>query len=146
MTEPSSSASRVAGGIALTGAALLAVGVVLDSRRALFAYLTAYVFVASSAVGAVLFLAIAHTTGAGWMAVLRRRAEDIASVFPLLLVLLVPILLGLRTLYPWAAPAAAWSDEIREHVAPKAAFLSRARGYLSRLLDGHRRGSSKGVP
>jgi hypothetical protein len=103
-------------------------------RRTLFAYLTAYVFVASLAVGAILFLAIAHTTGAGWMAVLRRRAEDIASIFPMLIVLFVPIALGLRVLYPWARPPETWSEEMRAHLVPKLAYLNPAFFLLRALV------------
>jgi hypothetical protein len=108
----------------MAGAALSGAGLVLDPRRTLSAYLAAYVFVASVAVGALIFLAIAHTTGAGWMAVLRRRAEDITSVFPLLSVLFFPIALGLPRLYPWAQPASTWTDEVRIHLVPKLAYLN----------------------
>jgi hypothetical protein len=115
---------RSLAGFCALGAVLTVLGFVVDLRRTLFAYLTAYVFVASIAVGAILFLAIAHTTGAGWMAVLRRRAEDIASIFPILIVLFVPIALGLRVLYPWARAAGTWSDEMRAHIVPKLAYLN----------------------
>ena len=116
--------TRGLAGLCALGAALTALGFVVDVRRTLFAYLTAYVFVVSSAVGAILFLAIARTTGAGWMAVLRRRAEDIASTFPILVVLFVPIALGLRILYPWARPSDTWGDELRSHLVPKVAYLN----------------------
>ena len=124
MTRTLPHAARVPACFAAVGAALFAVGVAFDSQRAMFAYLTAYVFAASIAVGAVLFLAIGHTTGAGWMAVLRRRAEDIASIFPLLIVLFVPIGVGIRVLYPWAQPEGVWTDELRAHIAPKIAYLN----------------------
>jgi hypothetical protein len=109
---------------AVLGLLVTVAGLLTRPERTLFVYLTAYAYVASIAVGAILFLSIAHTTGAGWMAVLRRRAEDIASVFPALALLFVPIAMGLRTLYSWATPESTWSEELRRHVAPKVAYLN----------------------
>jgi hypothetical protein len=106
------------------GAVLLSVGTFVAPKQALFSYLAAWVFAISICVGALLWVQIAHTLGAGWMIVLRRRAEDVLGAMPLLAALLVPILLGLSTLYPWAKPETEWSDALREAVAAKHGWLS----------------------
>jgi hypothetical protein len=108
----------------LAGAALLVLGFVLDSRQAMFSYLAAWIFAASVATGALFWIAIAHTTNATWMVVLRRRAEDITSALPVLAVLFLPVLAGLRTLYPWARPESGWDERMREAVLPKAGYLN----------------------
>jgi hypothetical protein len=108
----------------LAGAVLLALGFALDARQAMFSYLAAWVFAASVAVGALFWIAIAHATNATWMVVLRRRAEDVTSALPLLAVLFLPVLAGLRTLYPWARPESAWDEGMRQAVLPKVAYLN----------------------
>lgn len=108
----------------LAGAALLALGFVVDPRQAMFSYLAAWVFAASIAVGALFWIAIAHATNATWMVVLRRRAEDVTSALPLLAALSLPVLVGLRALYPWARPESGWDDAMREAVLPKHAYLN----------------------
>jgi hypothetical protein len=107
----------------LLGSLLLGIGFALAPRQAFFSYLAAWVFVATLAVGALLWVLIAHATGAGWMVVLRRRAEDATGALPILAVLFAPVLLGLRTLYPWARPESEWSLALREALVPKRAWL-----------------------
>jgi hypothetical protein len=109
---------------AIAGAVLLGVGFLVDPRQAFFSYLAAWVFAASLAVGALLWVQIAHATHAGWMVVLRRRAEDVVGALPVLAVLFVPVLLGVRTLYPWARPEGEWSHAEREAIVPKHAWLN----------------------
>jgi hypothetical protein len=106
------------------GSLLLAMGMWLDPKRALFSYLASWIFAASVCVGALLWVQIAHTLGAGWMVVLRRRAEDIVGALPVLCILFVPILLGLSAVYPWARPEGDWDDKLREAVASKHGWLS----------------------
>ncbi len=108
----------------LLGSLLLGVGFVVVPSQAFFSYLVAWAFVATLAVGALLWVLIAHGTGAGWMVVLRRRAEDVSGALPLLAVLFVPVLLGLRTLYPWARPESEWTLALREAIVPKRAWLA----------------------
>ncbi len=108
----------------VAGALLLALGYALDPRQAMFSYLAAWTFAVSVAVGALFWIAIAHTTNATWMVVLRRRAEDLTSALPLLAVLFLPVLADLRSLYPWARPESDWDEELRRAVVPKEAYLN----------------------
>ncbi|MBI5869273.1 MAG: quinol:cytochrome C oxidoreductase [candidate division Zixibacteria bacterium] len=84
------------------------------------AYLTAFVFFLTLALGALFFVLLQHVTGAGWGVVVRRPAEAIAGVFPLFAVLSIPLLLNLHSLYPWTGAEAA-GDHV---LAGKAAYLN----------------------
>jgi hypothetical protein len=111
-------------GATVIGAALLAIGACVDPARMLLSYLTAWIFAVSIAVAALLWVQMAHTLGAGWMVVLRRRAEDVLAALPLLAVLFLPILFGLSALYPWARPEGQWSEALHEAMGVKRGWLS----------------------
>jgi len=109
-------------GAAAAGVILLLIGIFVDPARLAFAYLTAYVYLVSIAVSALLFLMICHAMRASWPVVVRRLTEAIVKTMPLLLLLFIPLLFGLRTLYPWLRP------HDMERLAHKAAYLNR--GYF----------------
>jgi hypothetical protein len=95
-------------GAALAG--VIAIGVSLGIaaatpdgwRRFFFAYLLAFVYVLSLALGALYFVLLHHLTNSGWSVVVRRIAELFAGTLPFLAVLGVPLVFGLGELYPWA--------------------------------------------
>lgn len=104
------------------GVTLLAAAQVLGggSARSLAAYLTAYLFAASIALGGLFFVLLHHATRAGWSTVVRRLAEHLAATLPLFALLFLPIAFALPELYPWARPEAA-DDPL---LAAKAAYLN----------------------
>jgi hypothetical protein len=108
-----------AGGLALT----LLGGIVGDPRRALFAYLVAYVYWLGIALGALILLGSLHASNARWSVVLRRFLEFVPSALPLFVVLLVPIVVGLRRIFPWVDPAAL-GDELRRSAEHRAPYLN----------------------
>ncbi|HEX3343453.1 MAG TPA: hypothetical protein VHS09_02720 [Polyangiaceae bacterium] len=93
----------VVGGLvaASLGAALLAVGLLVDPQRAWFAYLVAWTVGVTLAIGALLLLMVGHASKGSWMVVTRRVSEAVAGTLPLYLVLFVPLCFGLAQLYPW---------------------------------------------
>ena len=91
----------VSGVCALAGALFLLLGVFLDVERLFYAYLAAYAYVVSIALGALLFLMICRSMHAAWPVAIERLTEAIISSLPALLVLFLPLLFGLTTLYPW---------------------------------------------
>ena len=109
---------------AVVGAGLLAVAFVLDPRRAFYGYLTGYAFALSFALGALVFLMIVNTMNATWPVALRRLNEAIAGTLPLFIPLFVPILFGLRALYPWTTPAAIGDPHLRTVIVHQQAFLN----------------------
>jgi hypothetical protein len=95
--------SWVAGAAALAGWSGVAVGWVIARVETHFAYLTAFAFVTSIALGGLILLMTTYTVGASWNTVIRRLNEAVVSVFPVLALCFVPIVLGMHDLYPWAA-------------------------------------------
>jgi len=87
-----------AGVVGLVGAALLA-----PSRPAdfYFAWLTAYLYFLSLALGAQFFVFSLFVCHAGWSVALRRVIENLMATLPMFVVLFIPIWLGRRELFPW---------------------------------------------
>lgn len=75
------------------------IGYTTDWARFLHAYLTAYVWGLGIVLGGLIFVMLQHLARAGWSVVVRRIAEHVATVLPLMAVLFVPIALGHHTLY-----------------------------------------------
>jgi len=71
-------------------------------RRFFFAYLLAFAYVLSLALGSLYFVLLHHLTNSGWSVVVRRIAELFAGTLPFLAVLGLPLLFGAGELYPWA--------------------------------------------
>ena len=110
--------------VSAVGWIALAVGWWVDSDRAFFAYLAAYAFVVSTAIGALIFLMIGHVSQATWFVVFRRSTESLVATLPFLALLFVPILAGLPKLYAWARPLGSLREEDQEAVLAKEAWLS----------------------
>jgi len=72
-----------------------------------------YVYFLSLALGALFFVLVQHATRAGWSVAVRRLAEAVAPnlCFPMA-ILVIPVLAGLRTLYPWTDAAAVAGDHL----------------------------------
>lgn len=104
----------------------LGVGVGLATARVAtyFAYLTAFTFAASIALGALVFLMTTYIVNARWNAVIRRLNESIVSVFPLLAVAFLPIAFGLDDLYLWANPPAHLPEHELHALHHKQAYLN----------------------
>jgi hypothetical protein len=122
--------------VGVVGAALVVLGVVIDPRQAASSYLAAYVYWLSLALGALLVVMIHHLTDSTWFIVLRRLAEAVALPLAALLLLFLPLLAGLRLLYPWMTPGAL-PEHLRALAATRAPYLNgpffaaRALAYLA---------------
>jgi hypothetical protein len=108
-----------AGGLALT----LLGGIVGDPRRALYAYLVAFVYWLGIVLGALILLGAFHASSAKWPVVLRRFVESVPAALPLFLLLLVPIVIGMRHVFPWVDPSAL-HGELAKTVAHKRPYLN----------------------
>ena len=112
----------IAIGVGVVGAGLLAVAAAFDPRRVAFAYLCAWLYWLSIALGALLLVMIHHLTGSTWFIVLRRLAEALFAALVPLALLAVPLLFAPELLYPWTHPGDL-EPHLRELVAKKAAWL-----------------------
>ncbi len=99
----------------------------------LFAYLTAFLYWFSIAVGGLFFTMIFMLTRSGWNVVLRRLAENAAVTIPVFALLFIPILVGMETLYVWMDPEVLAVDrlaQIKEPFLNRGFFLVRAAVYF----------------
>lgn len=116
--------TRGIGLFALAGWAGLVLGAFLEPERTAFAYLAAWAFCLSLALGSLAFVMIHHLTGSTWFIALRRTAENAAATLPLLALLFLPILAALEVLYPWSEPASIASHHVRTAVAKIDGYLN----------------------
>ncbi len=109
----------IAGGFA----ALLSVFAVLKSPQIFFrSYLMAYLLVLGLALGSLGLLMLQHLTSGAWGIVIRRPLESATRTLPLLAVLFLPIVFGMKYLY------GAWLDPERVREEP---LSSMQQGYLT---------------
>ena len=121
------------------GAGLAAVGGVLllafgrSSERLMAAWLVAFLFFLTIALGCLFFVLI-HTAMAGsWGIVVRRVAENAAATVPLFALLFIPVALNLHALYHWSDPEAVAHDALlrwKEPYLNESFFLARAAFYF----------------
>ncbi len=97
--------------IGVAGLAACAVGFAAfgpDVRQQFFrSYLLGFVFVFGIAFGCLAVQMIHALTGGRWGMAVRRPLIAASSTLPLLGVMFVPLLAGMKVLYPWARPEAA---------------------------------------
>lgn len=104
---------RVCGAVGAIGlGTAIVTGLVTDggAERFFHAYLVSFCYVLSLALGALFFTILQHLTRSGWSVVVRRLAEGLAGTLPLLALLAVPVLLGMRHLYEWTDADAVAAD------------------------------------
>lgn len=95
--------------LAMIGLGAVGLGAGFSSHQPLssffYSYLSGFIFWLSICLGALFFVLVQHLTRAGWSVVVRRFAENIASVLPVFLVLFIPILFSLfeheQIIFPW---------------------------------------------
>lgn len=95
----------VSGVIGLIGLALTLVGgLVGDSKTALYSYLVAFAYWCGISVASLILLQAFHASAARWTTLLKRGIETMAATAPLFLVLFIPIVLGMKKIFPWMDP------------------------------------------
>jgi hypothetical protein len=113
----------------VVGSLLATIGYFVSSPASFYsAYLIAFLFWLGISLGALGVAMIHHLSGGGWGLAVRRILEAAYSVLPLMALLFVPLIFGLKVLYPWAQPEHVAHDEILQG---KQAYLN-TNGYLIR--------------
>ena len=100
---------------------LTLLGVLLNPAQLLRSYLVAFVFWLSIALGSLAIAMMSQLAPGGWSIVLRRPLEAASRTIPALFILFLPLLFGVKSLYPWARPGAVADDP---GLATKAAYLN----------------------
>jgi hypothetical protein len=80
---------------------VLIIGAFIDRAQFFRSYLIGFLFWTGIAVGSFALLMLQHLTGGGWGLVIRRPLEAAIGTLPLLVVLFIPIIIGLKPLYRW---------------------------------------------
>lgn len=106
--------------IGVAGVLLVITGFLLDREQALRSYLFAYLYWIGMGLGSMGILLMHHTVGGKWGMVIRRMCEAGARTLPYMALLLIPVLLSIPTLYPWARPEALHDANIQA----KAGYLN----------------------
>lgn len=84
-------------------------------------YLTAFVFWTVLALGSLGILMMQYLTGGTWGVIIRRELESATRTLPMMALLFLPIVFGMRHLYVWTHPDILAADEV----------LREKRGYLN---------------
>ncbi len=92
-------------GIGAVALAASFVGALVWQRQFFQAWLVAYMYWLGMSLGCTALLMMQYISGGRWGAAIRRPLEAGASNVPLMAVCFIPIVLGMKTLYPWADPA-----------------------------------------
>ena len=95
----------IAAAVGVVGLVLWFVSMSLSTpERAGFSWLWAYFFWLTPVLGALGWLCAFHAAKARWIILPRRTLELIGSVVPIFIVLFIPVLMWMKTLYPWMHP------------------------------------------
>lgn len=103
------------------GVAGFALALTTDPKRAWYAYLVAFFYFVSLALGGLFFTAIQHVVKAGWSVNIRRFAEALVAFLPIAAVGALILLIGAPKLYVWLNPEMVKADPLLAH---KAGYLN----------------------
>lgn len=93
--------------IGAAGAVLSAVGLFLDREQFFQSYLIAWLFWLGIAMGGFGTLMLSHMSGGAWGLMIRKIFEAGARTLPVLVILFLPLLFGIKDVFSWARPEAA---------------------------------------
>lgn len=97
------------------------VGALFGHQQFVRSYLVAYVFWIGIALGCLAILMLQHLSGGAWGLVIRRLLESASCTLWLMALLFLPILAGVRSLYPWSRPEEVAASHLLQH---KAGYLN----------------------
>ncbi len=107
--------------IGIVGLALSGIGYMTDSAQFFHSYLVAFFFWLTIALGGLFFTLLHDLVQAKWSIVIRRIAESIMTVLPLMALFAIPVFLGIHELYHWSHADVVAHDEILQK---KAGYLN----------------------
>ncbi|MBK8911115.1 MAG: hypothetical protein IPM61_07270 [Chlorobi bacterium] len=103
---------------AAVGVALLVVGAISDADQFYRSYLLGYIYWVLISVGMFTLYALHNTVSGAWGFTIRRFLETGVRTLPLMLVLFVPIIFGMHSLYEWTHADVVAKDHILQQKAP----------------------------
>ena len=98
---------------------LVIIGGIFSGDMFFRSWLFAWIFWLGVALGSLVVVMLHHTTGGGWGYLLRRFGEAAALTLPVIALLFIPMIIGVRYVYPWASHAPEFlNDPVVQHKAP----------------------------
>ena len=95
--------------------ALSLVAAIFSPAQFFRSYLFAYTFWIGLALGSLAITLLHHLSGGRWGAVVRRVLESGTRTFPLLALLFLPLIPGIKSIYIWADEQKVAADQILQH-------------------------------
>lgn len=108
-------------GLLGVGGILIILSFIVNTQRAFFDYLWMYMFLVSIGVGSLALVALEYLVGATWSTPFRRVSEFLASIIPVLVILVIPLFFGMHDLFQWTSKETLQTDPILQS---KAAYLN----------------------
>lgn len=105
-------------GVGIVGLLASGVGFFLEHEQFFFSYVVSFTFFSSLALGSLFFVMLQHLTRSEWSAVLRRIPETISSNIWMWALFIIPVLLGMHSLYHWTHPEAVANDPVLQGKSP----------------------------
>lgn len=118
--------------VGLAGTAAAVAGYFVVGPSAFYqAWLMAFLYVLAFAAGGLGLLMIHHLASGRWSHGLRRVYESAVRTFPFVLIFFLPLIPGMRELYPWVDPSSR-GDAVLEHVMHHKKMYLNQPGFLAR--------------
>ncbi|MCD4736795.1 MAG: hypothetical protein K8R53_12185 [Bacteroidales bacterium] len=115
----------IAIGLMVVGAIAIAAGFLTDPDRSWANLLLNNFYFLGLAIGASFFLSLQYITQSGWSSGFKRISESMAAYIPVGAVVMLILLVGIKSLYPWVEPEAENFDEHSLHILHhKAPYLN----------------------
>ena len=105
-------------GLATIGVAQLVIFGSRHAERVYAAWLVAFVFFLTIALGCLYFVLIHTAMQGSWGILVRRVAENAAATLPLFALLFLPVAFGMHSLYHWSHPEAVAHDALLRFKQP----------------------------
>src|SRR5437773_6045657 len=91
------------------------VGLLVNPTQFLQSYLLAYMWCLGATLGCLALAMVHQLSGGAWGVVIRRPMGAASRLLPVMTVLFLPILLGMRHLYSWTDASLVAGDEALQH-------------------------------
>jgi hypothetical protein len=96
-------------------------GYMTDPARFFNSYLVAFVYTSAIGIASLFFVQVQYLSGSAWSVTMRRIMENILFTLPFGMLLFVPVIFGLKYIYPWTDAALVKASQ---ELQSKSGFLS----------------------